>query len=80
MSSRDADRLADATAAYDLGEDMYAVRSAVIAHASIQTTGNLFSNIVPPFGELAARATCGGIAIRASLPLQDILHTAHVGS
>lgn len=68
--------LDDPETAYDIGENMYSVRSAVIAHASVHTGGNLFPHIVVPFGKLAAMTACVGIALRAEVPLQIVLSEA----
>lgn len=77
-SMKAGDGLQSPSTAYDIGEDMYAVRSAVIAHASVHTGGNLFPHLVPPFGSLAALSACAGIAIRASVELDSVLEDADV--
>lgn len=70
--------LRSARSSYDIGENMYAVRSAVIAHASVSTSGNLFPHIVGPFGELASLSACAGIALRAAVQLQEVIEQADV--
>ncbi len=76
-ASRARGALADPSVAYDLGQDMYAVRSAVIAHASVNTSGNLFPAIVGPFGQLAAVGACAGIALRSGTSLERVMGEAH---
>lgn len=62
--------------ATDLGSDVYAIRSAVIAHASVTTSGNLFMAIVPAFTSLVAVCACAGIASRAAVPLAQVMKEA----
>lgn len=52
-----------------LADHMYAMRSAVLAHVSVQSTGNLFQHLVPPFEQLTCRVACAGYAQRAGLDL-----------
>jgi hypothetical protein len=64
---------------YDIGQDIYAIRSAVIAHASITTGGNLFDATVESFADVVAIASCAGIADRSKLPVDEVMRIVHVG-
>jgi hypothetical protein len=68
----------DVTTFYDVGQDIYAIRSAVIAHASVTTGGNVYDAVVTSFSNLLAVLTCGGIAIRSGVDPAVVMREANV--
>ena len=54
-----------------ISDHVYAMRSAVLAHTSVQSTGNLFQHIVPSFEALVCALACGGYAARAKISLDQ---------
>jgi hypothetical protein len=68
----------DATLAERVGDHLYAMRSAVLAHASVQSTGNLFQLVVPPFEQLTCHVACGGWADRAGIALDVAMEECDV--
>lgn len=67
------------TFAGEIAEHAYAIRSAVLAHGAVHSTGNLFQLIVPRFEDFVARVACAGYAHRAQLPLKEAYEECNVG-
>lgn len=61
-----------------LTDHAYAIRSAVLAHGAIHSTGNLFELIVPAFEEFVSQVACAGYAERARIPLAEALEECRV--
>lgn len=64
--------------AEELADHAYAIRSAVLAHGAIHSTGNRFQVIVPLFEEFTSRIACAGYADRAEISLQDAFEECRV--
>jgi hypothetical protein len=73
------DRVGDSVAE-ELADHVYAIRSAVLAHGAIHSTGNLFQLVVPAFEDFVSMVACAGYAQRAGITLTEALEECRVVS
>ena len=66
--------------ALELAGHAYAVRSAVLAHGAIHSTGNRFAIVVPAFEDLSSQIASAGYAERADIPLSVAFEECHVSA